>query len=372
MDFAAENPSPSVQRVAPAPPLLAGVASCQTLPEREGIGPEIEKEYPDGFVLDDRFRLREAIGRSQMSTIYRAEDLADRNRVVAIKVPLMRVESDPVSFGRFLREERIGATLNHPCLLKFIPVAARKSRPYIAMEYLDGCTLACVLHLTRPLPEADSLRIASAVCQGLKHMHDRGVIHRDLKPANIMILRSQSLALLDFGMTAEISTPRAVIAALTPLFGTPEYMSPEQVLNRKNDERTDIYSLGVVLYQMLTGVLPFHDDDPWKAAQMRATGDPVAPRKLNPAISPQAEEIVLRALQRRPADRYPDVAAFRAALDAPERVEVTGLCEGLKPPHFRLSLQGTPFLAGGLIGVGVVLSLVALFFLIVHFSKGGR
>jgi len=364
--------APGTAATSSRPPPLAAVASCQNLPAREGIGQPINKEYPPGFLLDDRFLIREVIGRSRMSTIYRAEDSANSGRRVAVKVPVLSVESDPVSFGRFLREERIGAMLEHPLLLKFLPVAAKKSRPYIVMEHLDGCTLACLLHLTRPLPEGDALRIASTICQGLRPMHDRGIIHRDLKPANIMLCRDRTLRIMDFGLATEIATPRSIIASLTPLFGTPEYMSPEQVCNKRNDERTDVYSLGVVLYQMLTGVLPFQHEDPWKAAEMRATGDPVAPRKINPAISPQVEEIVLRAMRRKPSDRFPDVAAFRAALEAPGQVEVTGLCEGLRPPRFRLSLQGTPFLTGGLISVGALASLAVLFFVIVHFAKTGR
>jgi serine/threonine protein kinase len=339
---------------------LAGIACCMDLPGREEPGPPLEEELPSGHLLDGRFVLRQAIGRSGMATIYQAEDHVG-GRDVAVKIPLMRVESDPVSFGRFEREARIGAALNDPLLLRFIPVDAPKSRPYIVTELLDGCTLAMVIHRTRPVPEGDALRIASVVCQALGQMHRRGVIHRDLKPANIMICRDQRLCLMDFGLAAEVEARTSLLAGLTPLFGTPEYMAPEQVRNKRNDERTDVYSLGVILYQMLTGVLPFQSEDPWAAAQLRVTGDPVAPRSLNPDISPQAEEIVLRAMQRRPADRYQSAAAFQAELDAPDRVHVTGLSQRLRKPRWRLSLQGTPFLAGSIIGVGFLLFLVAVF-----------
>jgi serine/threonine-protein kinase len=351
---------------------LAGVECCARLPDREGIGSPLEDEFPSDYLLDGRFLIREAIGRSGMATVYRAEDLSDGGRTVAVKVPLLKAESDPVTFGRFLREERIGLILNHPCLLKLIPVAAKKSRPYIVMEYLDGCTLACVLHLTRPLPEKDALRIAAVLCEGVKAMHDRGFVHRDIKPGNIMICRDRTLRLMDFGLSTEISASRSFIAALTPLFGTPEYMAPEQVTNKKNDERTDVYGLGVVLYQMLTGELPFKDADPWKAAQMRVTGDPVAPRTIQPSVSPQAEEIVLSALRRKPEDRYCDTVRFRTALLAPELVEVTGLSRGLRPPRWRISLQGTPFLAGALISVFALLFMVGLFYVIARHAGPGR
>ena len=344
---------------------LAGVACCLDLPGREEPGPPLEEELPAGHLLDGRFLIREAIGRSGMATIYRADDRVG-GRDVAVKVPLMKVESDPVSFGRFEREARIGAALNDPLLLRFIPVDAPKSRPYIVTELLDGCTLATVMHRAGRVPEADALRIAGVICEALGRMHARGFIHRDLKPSNIMVCRDQRLCLMDFGLAAEIDTRMSLLAGLTPLFGTPEYMAPEQVRNARNDERTDIYSLGVILYQMLTGALPFQADDPWASAQLRVTGDPAAPRSINPGLSAEAEEIVLHAMRRDPGERHPSVAALQAELDAPARVHVTGLSGRLQAPRFRLSLQGTPFLAGALIGVGFLLFLVGVFLVLVR------
>jgi serine/threonine protein kinase len=336
------------------------------LTEREGIGPPLEEELSLGYVLDGRFVIGEAIGRSAMATIYRAEDRL-RGGSVAVKIPLHKVQNDPASFGRFQREERICSTLCGSMLLRFIPVDdSAKSRPYFVTEFLDGCTLAYVIHRRRPLPEKDALRIASAVCQALAQMHARRITHRDVKPANIMICRDQRLCLLDFGLAAEADSGQGLLSGLTPLFGTPEYMAPEQVRNKQNDERTDVYSLGVILYQMLTGVLPFQSEDPWAAAQLRVTGDPVAPRSINPSLTPQAEEIVLRALRRAPEERYPTVDAFRAALDAPEQVHVTGLSGHLQAPRFRVSLHGTPILAGIIIGVGALVSLVGLFLLLMR------
>jgi serine/threonine protein kinase len=345
---------------------LVGLECCRNHPGREGLGPAIEKEMPEGHVLDGRFVIREVVGRSAMATVYRVEDLAAGGRSVAIKVPLVSILSDPVLFGRFEREEQIGSRLDHPLLLKYIPVEGPKSRQYLAMEFLDGCTLAYILHLTRPLPEKDALRIASVVCDALVYLHGRGIIHRDLKPSNIMICRDCTLHIMDFGLVEELGTKRGFLAGLVPLFGTPEYMAPEQVRNARNDARTDIYSLGVILYQMLVGVLPFKGADPWAAAQMRVTGDPEAPRKLNPELSAQSEEIVLHAMRRKPADRYPTAAAFGAELDAPENVHVTGLSLRLRAPRWRLSLEGTPILSGLLIGGGVLLLLGLAVYLVVH------
>jgi serine/threonine-protein kinase len=336
------------------------------LPEREGLGPPLEEELPAGHVLDGRFQIVSPIGRSGMATVYRADDLV-RGVPVAVKVPLMRVKSDPASFGRYQREERICATLSDPLLLRYVPVdGAARSRSYFVTEFLDGCSLALVMHRMKPLPERDALRIAGVACQALGRMHRKGFMHLDVKPSNFMVCREMSLCLLDFGLAAEIESGTGLLSAMTPLFGTPEYMAPEHVRNKRCDARSDIYSLGVILYQMLTGVLPFPDREPWEAAQLRCTGDPAAPRSINPSVSPQAEEIVLRALQRDPAERYPTAEAFQAAVDLPERVEVTGLCERLQAPHFEVSITGTPVLSGILIGFGTLAAFVGLFFLLLR------
>jgi serine/threonine-protein kinase len=352
-------------RPPPAVPSLADLECCRNHPGHEGLAPAIEPDLPDGEVIDGRFVVREPVGRSDMATVYRAEDRSNGGRSVAV-IPLLRTESDPVLYGRFHREELIGVALSHPNLLGFIKVSGEKSRPYIAMEYLDGCTLAYILHLTRPLPERDCLRITAVVCGALEYLHGRGYIHRDLKPSNIMICRDCTLRLMDYGLAEEVKARRGLLDSLTPLFGTPEYMAPEQVRNARNTERTDIYSLGVVLYQMMTGVLPFAAQDPWVSAQMRVTGDPVAPRAVNPGISAQAEEIVLHAMRRKPSERFPTMAAFHSELDTPERVHVTGLSGRLKPPSFRLSLEGTPILTGILIGLGVLVAAAAIVFLAIH------
>jgi serine/threonine protein kinase len=343
---------------------LAGVPCCQGLPEREGMGPPLEKELADGTVLDGRFVVREAIGRSGMATIYRAEDRQQGGASVAVKVPLSRVEGDPALFARFEREERVGSGFSHPLLLRFLQVPQPRSRPYFATEFVDGCTLALVIHRSAPIPEKDALAIAAHICDALEPMHASGFVHRDLKPANLMVRRNGFLCLIDFGLAAKSEASSGLLSGLIAPLGTPEYMAPEQVRNRANDCRTDIYSLGVILYQMLVGQLPFRHEDPWEASQMRVTGDPAAPRSLNPALSLPAEEIVLRAMRRDPAERYPDVASMRRDLLDPGRVTVTGLASRLRAPRFRLSLYGTPVLAGVVIGVVSIGLMVGLFLLL--------
>ena len=348
---------------------LDDVACFRDVPEHHDVvEPTFAPELRPGHLLDGRFRIVEPLSRSGMATIYKAEDAQNQNQLVAVKVPHLRYEADPKFFSRFQREEEIGRRLDHPFVLKFFPVE-KKSRPYIVTEYLRGCTLAHLLNAQRPLSEKDALRIASLLCEALQHMHGRGVVHRDLKPGNIMVCRDRSIRLMDFGIASATDSRRITLAGFASTMGTPEYMAPEQVKNERGDARTDIYSLGVILYEMLTGTVPFQNENPWITMNDRVTGDPAAPRKANPAISPQAEEIALHAMQRNPADRHQSAAAMKAELDAPREVRVTGYCNRLQSPRRRISLRETPMIAGTLIGLGFISLQILAFLLLRHFMS---
>jgi serine/threonine protein kinase len=346
---------------------LSGISCCQEIPEKhDEIDPAEGVELRHGDILDGRFVIREPLSRGGMATIYRAEDKKNGRRSVAIKVPLARLARDPSYVARFMREEEIGLKLNHPALLKFIPVEGTKSRVYLVTEYLTGCTLARLMAKQRPLPEADALKIISLVCNALIYMHAQGFMHRDLKPDNIMLCCDQSIRIMDFGLAAPVTGRWDILADFMPIFGTPQYMAPEQVKRNHNDGRTDIYCLGVLLYEMLTGKLPFSHKDPWVTALSRARGDPPALRQINPAISPQAEEIVLHAMQRKPADRHPTVAAFQAELDAPEKVPLTGYSLRLRPPRWVLNYEQTQIIGGVVLSVIAIVGIIGLFFALKH------
>ena len=283
-----------------------------------------------GDILDERFLLTEVISEGGMATIFKAQDLRNQNEAVAVKVPHLGLESNPASFARFQREEEIGCRLNHPFVLKFVHMNGDKSRPYIVTEYLRGCTLAHLLDRIRPLPEKDALKFASLICEALQYLHEQGVVHRDLKPSNVMICQDGRIRIMDFGISQHSESRRMTFVGFTPAMGTPDYISPEQDKGKRGDHRSDIYSLGAMLYEMLTGRPPFDGDDPFIIMNTRMSGDFASPRTLNPGLSPQAEEIVLRALQRDVAGRYPTAVAMKADLDAPEEVHVTGLCDSLQ------------------------------------------
>ncbi len=287
-----------------------------------------------GQTLDNRFFITETISRSGMATIFKATDLKTRE-AVAVKVPFMEFESDPGFYSRFQREEEIGLRLDHPYILRFIPEdeGEHRSRPYIVTEYLRGYTLAHLLNSMRPMPEKDALRLASRICEALAHMHEHGVIHRDLKPQNIMICYDGALRIMDFGIAKSEEGRRITFAGFSPAVGTPDYMAPEQIKGKRGDERTDIYSLGAMLYEMVVGVTPFEGENLFVVMNARVTGDPVAPRRRNLDVSPQVEEIILHAMERDPARRYQNATAMKKELDDPvATVQLTGRCDRLQSP----------------------------------------
>jgi serine/threonine protein phosphatase PrpC len=327
----------------------------------------VSNEPVAGTILDDRFELMELISRSGMACIFKARD-HETNAIVAVKVPLMQFESDVGTFTRFQREEEIGKQLDHPYILKIVPTTRQKSRPYLVMEFLSGRTLDKLMEETKPLPEKAAAQIASRICEALEHMHGRGIVHRDLKPQNIMICEDGSIRILDFGIAKAARMRRLTFAGFSPTMGTPDYMAPEQVNGRRGDQRTDIYSLGAILYEMVTGKVPFDGESPYVVMNIRTTGDPVAPRKLNPQLTPVMEEIVLHALARNPADRYENAGQMKAELDDYERVELIGRYRNLQPVR---SWKGR-FRALPLIVFFVILQVIGFGVMLWYFSHRGK
>src|SRR5579862_1267370 len=216
-----------------------------------------------GDTLDDRFLLTEVITQGGMAMIFKAQDLRSENQPVVVKVPYLGLESNPASFARFRREEEIGCRLSHPFVLKFVPLNGSRSRPYIVTEYLQGCTLAHLLSRIRPLPEKDALKFGSMICEAVQYLHEQGVVHRDLKPSNVMFCPDGTIRIIDFGISHAAESRRMTFVGFTSAMGTADYIAPEQIKGRRGDERSDIYSLGAVLYEMLTGRPPFDGDDPF-------------------------------------------------------------------------------------------------------------
>jgi serine/threonine-protein kinase len=250
----------------------------------------------------DHFQIERLVARSGMASIFQGTD-QNTGQTVAIKIPHPEMECDPIFFERFQREEDIGKKLDHPGVMKVIANDGR-SDLYIVMEWVQGKLLREILTTTGKMPQDRALRLVVRICRALDHIHSHGVVHRDLKPENIMVDEDDNIKIIDFGISANTGARRITFAKFTDTMGTPDYISPEQVKGGRGDARSDVYAVGVMLYEMLTGTVPFTGSNPFAIMNDRLLNNPVPPREVNPEISPQLQEVLYRALERNPRNRY--------------------------------------------------------------------
>ncbi len=253
-----------------------------------------------------------------MASIFQAID-AESGETVALKIPHIQYESDVVFSERFRREEEVGQRLSHPNVVKVLK-PREKSRMYMAMEYVEGRSLRAMLHDKHPLPTDKALDIARQVCGALAYLHDEGVVHRDIKPENILLTPSGQVKILDFGIALFESERRLTWMGLSNAIGTPDYMAPEQIRGRRGDPRTDVYAVGMMLYEMLTCHLPYESSNPRALLRAKATEEPRPPSYHVPGFDPSLEAIILKAIERSPRDRYASAAQLLADLQNPSAV----------------------------------------------------
>jgi serine/threonine-protein kinase len=310
----------------------------------------------------DHYRLDAMVARSGMSTLYKATDLRD-GKSVAIKVPHEEMESDPVLVARFKREQEIGLELDHPGVVKAYD-GGTGSRLYIAMEWVEGRLLRAILNEEGKLPIDRAVNLTLQICDALDTMHKHGVVHRDLKPENVMVDDQDRIKLIDFGIAKKEDARRLTFVEVSKTLGTPDYISPEQVKGQRGDQRSDVYSLGAMLYEMLTGEPPYTGSNPLAVMNERLLHDPKPVRALRKEVSPELEEIVKRALAREPRNRYQTASEMAWELEHPEMVGVEETerrtkVGGLKLPTARkLALYA-----------GLVLAPVLIFVLMVLLAK---
>lgn len=268
----------------------------------------------------DQYRIEGVAARSGMASIFRGTNL-QTGQAVAIKVPHPEMEGDILFFDRFRRERDIGVKLDHPGVVKVFPEDSQ-SQVYMVMEWVEGRLLRQIMREEKKLAPERAVKIALGIAGVLDYIHSHGVVHRDLKPENIMVDANDNVKLIDFGIAGSEGARRLTFASLTQVMGTPDYISPEQVKGKRGDGRSDIYTLGVMLYEMLTGQTPFRGPNAFAIMNDRLLNNPIPPRELEPAISPQLQEIIYRALERDPKKRYATAREFALDLEHPDQVGV--------------------------------------------------
>jgi len=247
------------------------------------------------------YQIAEEIGRGAMARVYRAYQ-PQLERWVALKVLEVGQVGDQEFLARFRREAKAIAALRHPNILTIYDYGEESGIAYIVMEYVAGGTLKA--HLTKePMEWPDVATLVIPVGQALAYAHSQGIVHRDVKPANVLLARPDWPLLADFGLVKLLDRQRGITQPGTSI-GTPAYFSPEQAAGEDVDHRSDIYGLGIVLYELLTGHVPFEADSPFETMLWRLREPPIPPRRLNSRITPRLEAVILRALARDPAARY--------------------------------------------------------------------
>ncbi len=265
----------------------------------------------------DQYVLTDLLARSGMATIYKAKDTFS-GATVALKVPHVQLEADIVFSQRFEREEKIGQQLDHPHLVRILK-PREKSRMYMVMEFVEGKSLRALLR-GHPLPRAQALDVARQVGDALVYLESQGVVHRDLKPENVLLAAGGQVKILDFGIAMSTASRRLTWGALSNAIGTPDYMAPEQIRGRRGDARTDVYALGMLLYEMHTGKLPFDSPDARSLLRAKAAEEPRAPSYYVKDFDPGLEAIILKAIERDPRHRYESAAELLRDLADPAAV----------------------------------------------------
>lgn len=272
--------------------------------------------------LGDRYELGEALGRGGMAEVLEGRDLR-LGRRVAVKILRPDLAKDPAFQSRFRREAQSAASLNHPNIVAVYDTgedvlgdpSASVVVPYIVMEYVDGQTLRQLLASGRRLLPERALEITAGVLAALDYSHRHGIVHRDIKPANVMLTRTGEVKVMDFGIARALADASATMTAASAVMGTAQYLSPEQARGEVVDARSDLYSTGCLLYELLTGRPPFTGDSPVSVAYQHVSEAPLAPSQVDPAVPPALDALVLKSLAKSPDDRYQTAADFRTDVE---------------------------------------------------------
>lgn len=326
--------------------------------------------YQTGETVNGKYEILQGLGQGGMNDAYKALDRST-GRLVVLKVPFASLIGDPATYSRYQRELEIGKRLHHPNIQQLLEEGrlADGVGPYLVLEYVEGTLLREYLRQRAPLPTDEAIRITVQLADALQYCHEHGVVHRDLKPENILIQADGTVKLVDFGIALLQGARRLTFRRLTTGFGTPDYMAPEQVQGDRGDARTDVYALGVMLYEMLTDDVPYHGDSPLAVMSQRVATDAPLLRRRRSELSPALEAIVWRALRREPAERYSSMADLREDLLHLDQVVI---------PHEYPSPTDRPrgvsrewlVNAAVVVGVLVLLAVIGMLAQMAHIARG--
>ena len=307
----------------------------------------------------DRYQIQGYMAQGGMSDIYKAYDLINHREVV-IKIPDQSMLGDPAQFERFQREMEVMSILDHPAILKGLGSGKYNRIPFLVTEFVDGKSLRALLETSSPLPPDQAVALVQKIADGMAYCHKNEVIHRDLKPENVLITSEEMQpVIMDFGLALTKGGHRVTYSNLSATMGTPDYMAPEQIEGQRGDQRTDVYALGTILYEMLAGKTPFTGDSSLAIMAQHLNNTPPRLDKVNPAVSPQLAAIVARCLSRNPEDRYEDMTSLIEALDHPETADTSILNKPNKPTTDSApSLIQMQTAKGILIALGIIAVLI--------------
>jgi len=302
--------------------------------------------------LGNRYEIGDLIGRGGMAQVHLGYDTR-LSRTVAIKVLRTDLAADPMFLARFRREAQSAAALNHPSIVSVYdtgeetmdtPTGQQISLPYIVMEYVRGRTVAALLSDGEPVPLNDAVQIVVGVLSALEYSHHEGIIHRDIKPGNVMITPDGKIKVMDFGIARAIADSAATMTQTNSVVGTAQYLSPEQARGEVVDTRSDLYSTGCLLYELLTGKPPFTGDSAVAVAYQHVSETPKLASEVHPEISEEIDRVVMKSLAKRREDRYQNAAEFRNDLLAAARGEgVNAPAATAAPPSLSTSWAINPF-----------------------------
>ena len=306
------------------------------------------------------YEIMEPIGSGGLSQNYKAR--SPDGTFVTLKFPSTELVGDPATYERFLRELKIGQKLSHPAIPRALSINENKTGPCLALEYIEGKSLRKLLLDGAPLSLEQSLDFISQLAEVVSYLHSHGVYHRDLKPENIIVDSHGKIHIVDFGIALLQGARRITWQNLSDALGTPDYMAPEQIQGKRGDTRTDLYALGIILYEMQTGSVPFHGDNALAVMHQHLTATPPLPRQSNPEIPPNLEAIIMKAVRKNPKERYQSAGAFLADIKNYQEQDVSQFPHGPEQVGGMVTNRQI-WILGGLISFGFV-AIIALIIII--------